>query len=207
MSRRTLMRGRCWTLLAAIALTGCATISPRGERTGSGDGSALGQSIATGPTAMATSMTTTTAPARRRRAAPGPAAESIRLPPPPSASTPRSRAILRVATRFAQAYLLYQVGRESHPVREAILATSTPTFGRLLISQPVSVPAAQRQSQGTQPSELSAVTYTGPAALGPGPAVQIVTARYHTTGHPTSAGQLTIELTALGGQWHVCSLR
>lgn len=192
-------------LLVAIALTGCGSISPQGATSGTSGGSALGQSIATGPVTMTTGSTTTTATARRHTAAPAP--ESIHLPPPPSATAPRSRAILGVATRFAKAYLLYQSGRDSHPVREAILATSTPSFGRLLTAQPVSIPASQRRTRGAHPSELGPLTYTGPAALGPGPPVQIVIARYHTIAHPPLGGQLTIELTGLGGQWRVSNLR
>jgi hypothetical protein len=197
-------------LLAAVAIAGCGTVSSSGETTTRGAAASLGQPIATvsapapipgaAPSAAPTAATSTSGSA-------APAPESIRLPPPPHPAAPRSRAILRVATRFARAYLLYQIGREPRAVRQAIRSTCTPSFARLLLAQPVNVPSGQRSAIAAAESALGGVTYTGPASLGPGPPVQIVVARYHAIADPTRTGQLIIELTAAGGGWLVSSLR
>jgi hypothetical protein len=190
-------------VLTAIAIGGCGAISSRRATTGGG-GPALGQTIAT-VTAGAVSGSTTATRATPTIAAPAP--ESIHLPSRPSATAPGSRAILRVATRFANAYLLYQVGRDPRPVRQVIRETCTPAFAQLLLSQPVNIPAIRRQSVAGQPSAVVSVRYTGPAALGVGPPVQIVIARYHPIAHPNAGSQLTIELAASGAGWRVDSLR
>jgi hypothetical protein len=75
-----------------------------------------------------------------------------------------------------------------------------------LLSQPVNVASAERRIVAVEPSVLASVTYTGPASLGDGPAVQIVVARYSAITHPDDAEQLTIELTAADGGWLVRSL-
>jgi hypothetical protein len=195
-------------LLAAVVIGGCGAMSSQNARTGDGGGSALGQTIATAPASAAarsTASAATTATATSTAATT--TSESIRLPPPPTQAAPRSRAILRVASRFAAAYLLYQIGRAPHWVRQAIRATCTPSFAQLLLSQPVNIPAAQRGRAFDQPTELQRVTYTGPASVGPGPPVQIVIARYRTVAHANVGGQLTIELAAGRGGWRVQSLR
>jgi hypothetical protein len=186
-------------VLAALAIGGCGSISSQRATTENGAGSALGQTIATAPTATATGSTPATR-ATPTSAAPPP--ESIHLPSPPSATAPRTRAILRVATQFANAYLLYQVGRDPRPVQQVIRQTCTPAFAQLLLSQPVNIPATRRRSVAGQPSAVVSATYTGPASLGPGPPLQIVIARY-----PIAVGQLTIELAASGEGWRVDSLR
>ena len=188
-------------LVAALALGGCAAVSSQRAATGDSNRSALGQAIATTPangTTSATQPTPTTA---------APLPESIRLPPPPSAAAPRSRAILRVASRFASAYLLYQVGRASGPVEQAIRETCTRSFAKLLLSQPVNIPATQQQRVAGKPSKLVSVRYTGPAFLGPGPPAQIVIARYRPIAFPNAGSQLTIELAVSSGGWRVDSLR
>jgi hypothetical protein len=136
-----------------------------------------------------------------------PPAEPIHLPPPPPATAPRSRGILHTATRFANAYPLYQIGRDPNSVEQAIRQTCTPSFARVLLSLPVSVPATQRHSLAEQAAELKNITYTGPAVLGPGPPAQIVIARYHTIGHPDIGGQLTIAITGSRVGWRVASVR
>ena len=187
-------------LLAVVALGGCGTSSP--PETG---GSALGQTILTASTTTPPRSTSTATNTGRPTTTASPP-ESIRLPAPPPTATPHARAIVRVARRFAGAYLLYQSGRDPRPVERAIAETCTRAFARLLLSQPVNIPAAQR-SLADPPSVLGSVTYTGPASLGPGPPVQVVIARYHAMGHANAEGQLTIELTASGRGWRVSSLR
>jgi hypothetical protein len=164
----------------------------------------VGQPIAT----VATPATSTVPTSTRTGASPTTAAppESIRLPPPPTAAAPRSRAILDVATRFANAYLLYQIGRAPRYVKQTIRSTCTQSFARLLLSQPVNIPRADRSSIADEPSALTSVTYTGPASIGLGPPVQIVVGRYSAIAHPDDAEQLTIELTAADGGWLVTSL-
>ncbi len=184
--------------LAIVALGGCGTVSS--QPTG-----VLGQTIATASATTPPRSTSIATNAGRPTTTASPP-ESIRLPAPPSAATPRARAILRVARRFATAYLLYQSGRDPRSVKRAIAETCTRSFDRMLLSQPVNVPAAQR-SLAEQPSVLGGVTYTGPASLVPGPPVQIAIARYHAFAHPNAEGQLTIELTASGRGWRVSSLR
>ena len=191
-------------VLTAIAIGGCGAISSQRARTDDSGGPGLGQTIAT---VTAGSVTGSTTAARATPTTAAPAPESIHLPSPPAATAPRSRAILRVATRFANAYLLYQVGRDPRPVQQVIRETCTPAFAQLLLSQPVTIPATRRQSVAGQPSALASVRYTGPASLGVGPQVQIVIARYHPIAHPNAGSQLTIELAASGGGWRVDSLR
>jgi hypothetical protein len=120
--------------------------------------------------------------------------------------TPRSRAILLVATRFARAYLVYQTGRHPPPVEQALRATCTRRFARLLLAQPARVPNGERHNPAYVPAAIAHITYTGAASLGPGPRVQIVIATYHTIGHPNVGGQLTIHVTASGGAWRVADL-
>jgi hypothetical protein len=191
-------------LVAVVALGGCGATSAQHGTAGDRSGSALGRMIGTTPAVAATGST---AAARPRPTTATPPPESIRLPPPPSAAAPRSRAILRVASRFANAYLLYQVGRDLLPVQQAIRETCTRSFAQLLLSEPVNIPATQRQSVAGQPSALGSVRYTGPASLGPGAPLQIVIARYHPIAHPNAGGQLTIGLTVSGGGWRVDTLR
>lgn len=190
-------------LLTAMALGGCGAVAAQRAPTRESSASPLGQTIATVPTGGTTGTTAATRPTPARPAPP----ESIHLPPPPPATAPRSQAILRVATRFANAYLLYQTGRDPGRVQQAIRETCTRSFAQLLLSQPVNIPATQRQSLAGQPSALVSVRYTGPASIGPGPPVQIVIARYHAFAHPSAGGQLTIELAISGAGWRVDSLR
>ena len=191
-------------LLAALALGGCGAIAAQRVTPAGSSGSALGHTIATAPVAAATGSATAAQPTATSTA---PAPDSIRLPPPPSATAMRSRLILRVASRFARAYLLYQVGRDPRPVQQTIRETCTRSFAQLLLSEPVNIPAMQRQSVAGQPSALVSATYTGPASLGPGPPVQIVIARYHPIARPIVAEQMTIELTVGPGGWRVDDLR
>jgi hypothetical protein len=190
-------------LAASLVIAACGTISTPGTTTRSASGPTLGQPIATAPiTRAATSPTTTTRPGTVPRDT-----DSVRLPPPPSPAAPRSRALVRDATRFANAYLLYQIGHDPRPVQRTIRAMCTPSFARLLLSQPVSIPTAERATAAAQPSELESVTYTGSASLGPGSPVQIVIVRYHAIGRPAAGGRLTIELIGSGGRWLVSTLR
>jgi hypothetical protein len=112
-----------------------------------------------------------------------------------------------VATRFAGAYLLYQIGREPRTVVRMLRRTCTPGFARTLLTAPVSIPPVQRARPAAQPAALQSVTYTGPATLGPGAPVQLVIARYHIVGHPTVGGRLTIEIRGGGQGWRVTGLR
>lgn len=150
----------------AIAIAGCGTTSSQSVTTAASGEASLGQPIATAPTTTATSSTTTATEINRPATTTSPA-EWIRLPPPPSATARRSRAIVRVATQFASAFLLYQIGPDPHPVQQAIREACTRGFASLLLSQPVNVPSTRRSGLAEQPSELGTVTYTGPASLGP----------------------------------------
>ena len=186
-----------------LAIAGCGTVSSSVEPTTHGAATSLGQPIATvtTPATSSTPATNTSTPTTVVQP------ESIRLPTPPSPTAPRSRAILHVATRFANAYLLYQLGRTPRTVKTTIRSTCTPSFARLLLTQPVNVPKPTRSSVVDEPSALASVTYTGRASLGAGPPVQIVVARYHAIAHPNATEQLTIELTEADGSWLVTSLR
>jgi hypothetical protein len=132
--------------------------------------------------------------------------DDAKLPAPPTTSGRRAHAILTVATRFADAYLSYQIGRETNAIRLAIDQTCTPAFARLLLSQPVSIPPARRSNPADRHASLARATYTGPVSLGPGPPTQIVIARYRTTGRAAVSGQLTIELNEGGTHWRVAGL-
>jgi hypothetical protein len=203
---RTTLRPRITSpiaLLTTMAIAGCGTVSSPIEPTTRSAAASLGQPIATVTTPPTSSIPTATDASAPTAAEP----ESIRLPPPPAPTAPRSRTILRVATRFANAYLLYQVGHAPQTVKKTIRSTSTPSFARLLLAQPVNIPNAERSSVAVEPSALASVAYTGPASLGPGPPVQIVVARYHAIAQRNVTGQLTIELTAADGNWLVLGLR
>jgi hypothetical protein len=192
-------------LLGTLAIAGCGTISSSGETTTRSAAASLGQPIATVTTLAASPASTATNTSTSTTTAAQP--ESIHLPPPPTPAARRSRAILHVATRFAHAYLLYQIGRAPRAVKQTIRSTCTPSFTRLLLSQPVNVPSSARTIAPDEPSALASLTYTGPASLGPGPPVQIVIARYHLIAHPDFTGRLTIELTGAATEWLVTSLR
>lgn len=210
-SRASGTRGTTWrsfippptVLLTTLAIAGCGTVSSPAEPAPHSAAASLGQPIAT-VTIPPTSSTPTATDASAPTAA---EPESIRLPPPPAPTAPRSRAILQVATRFANAYLLYQIGHAPQTVKKTIRSTSTPSFARLLLSQPVNVPNAERSSVAAEPSALASVAYTGPASLGRGPPVQIVVARCHAIAQQKVTEQLTIELAPAGGSWLVTSLR
>jgi hypothetical protein len=191
-------------LLTTLAIAGCGAIASSGETTTRGTAALLGQPIATVATRATSTAPAPTNPSTSPAMATQP--ESIRVPAPPTAAAPRSRAILDVATRFANAYLLYQIGRAPQSVKQTIRLTCTELFARLLLSQPVNVPSTDRSSVANEPSVLTSVTYTGPASIGPGPPVQIVVARYSAVEYPADAEQLTIELTAADGGWLVASL-
>jgi hypothetical protein len=195
-------RNRCTTGLllglSALLVAGCGSTST--STSGNAGGASTGR-----PIAVATPPPSPTAPAIPA-AANAQQPEAIRPAPPPSPSAPRSRAILLVASRFARAYFLYQIGRSSPSVAKTIDATCTPPFAHLLLSQPATVPSGARTDPAYEPAALTSVTYTGKATLGPGPFVEIVIATYHTIGHPSVGGQLTIHLTASGGGWRVAAL-
>ncbi len=195
-------RNRCTTGLllglSALLVAGCGSTST--STSGNAGGAPTGRPIAVGaPTASPT------APAIPAAANPH-QPEAIRPAPPPSPSAPRSRAILLVASRFARAYLLYQIGRSSPSVAKTINAICTPPFAHLLLSQPATVPRGARRNPAYERSTLGRVTYTGKASFGPGPSVEIVIATYHTIGHPNVGGQLTIHVTASGQGWRVAAL-
>lgn len=197
-------------VLVALVLGGCGTSASQGVSTGGSGGTSLGRPIASASSASTGGSSTERSAARgrnaRRAAAAATPTDSVRLPPPPSPGTPRSQAILRVARRFANAYVQYQIGRDTAAIDRAIRETCTPTFARLLLSQPVSIPRAQQRSVAARPAEVTRVLYTGPASLGPGPPVQIVLARYREVAPSRIGGQLTIEVTG-GGRWRVSGLR
>lgn len=113
---------------------------------------------------------------------------------------------MATASRFATAYLRYQIGHDTPSVQRALRATCTPGFADSLLSQPVSLPNTQRGTPAAQASELKQLTYTGPASLRTGPPVQIVLARYHTIRRPGVGGQLTIKITRTGSSWRVTGL-
>ena len=194
---RSGQRGARWVLaVAAIGITGCSTSSRQAMESMNG-GNSLGRAIATVATARAMQV-----PAARPAKSP----EAIHPPPPPSPTAPGPRAILLVATQFARAYLTYEIGRHPRSVEQTIRATCMPAFARLLLLQPARVPNGGRQGSVYEPATLVRIAYTGPASLGPGPPVQIVSATYHTIAHHTVGGQLTIHLTGSGERWRVTGL-
>jgi hypothetical protein len=160
----------------------------------------LGRPVAT----TAFQAPTTAAPATAVGTAEPP--EAIHPAPPPSPRGLRTRTILHVARRFADAYLRYQIGQHPPAVKRTLVATCTPSFAHLLIAQPARIPDGQRRNPAYQPAELTRVTYTGQASLRPGPPEQIVIATYHTIRHPSVRGQLTVHLTESGRGWRVADL-
>jgi hypothetical protein len=183
--------------LGAVLIVGCGSTS----KSTSGNAG----SVATGrPIAVATAPSAPMPAIRTAATATQP--EAIRPAPPPSPTAPRSRAILLVASRFARAYLLYQIGRSSPSVTATIRATCTRPFGRLLLARPATVPRGSRRDPAYEPATLTSITYTGKVTLGPGPPVEIVVATYHTIGHPNVGGRLTIHLAASRGGWRVAAL-
>jgi hypothetical protein len=206
---RSVLRGVafCAAVVGAAVLAGCAVSSTSTTGAGS-NGRGLGQPIAT---ATSTSSAKAPSSAAETRAAttgamPPDADDDVRLPTSPPGSKRRSRAILTVAIRFAEGYLAYQIGHEDESVRKIIHATCTRAFARLLLSEPVSIPAALRGGAFARPAAITRVVYTGRAALGPGPPTQIVIARYRTEGRASVSGELTVQLRSVGTQWRVAGL-
>lgn len=197
-------------VLATLLAAGCGTSASQSVRTSGTGRSSLGRAIASASSAATRSSATVppsaSAGKRSRTATAAPPTDSVRLPPPPSPATPRSQAILRVARRFANAYVQYQIGRSSTAINQAIRQTCTPSFARVLLSQPVSIPRAQQHGLSARTTAVTRVIYTGPASLGPGSPVHIVLARYRAIGYSTITGQLTIEVTG-SRRWRVSGLR
>jgi hypothetical protein len=189
--------------LIAAATVGCGSQSSHDSGRASVNAT-LGQAIA--------AATTPTSPTARRVAASALAAghaqrpEAIRVRPTPPPASPRSRAILAVANRFARAYLQYQIGRDSPAVSQTIKLTCTALFAHRLLDQPAHVPAVDRSNPTYEPAAITHLAYTGSAAIAPGPPVQIVIAAYYSIEHPSVRGQLTIHLTATLGGWRVADL-
>jgi hypothetical protein len=144
-------------LLTAVAIASCGTVASSSDKTTPSVVASLGQPIATVTTPASSSAPTPTNPSTSPTTAAQP--ESIRLPPPPTPTAPRSRAILDVSTRFANAYLLYEIGRAPRTVKQTIRSTCTQSFARLLLSQPVNVASAERRIVAVEPSVLA--TFTG----------------------------------------------
>lgn len=182
-------------VLAVLGVAACGSSGPEASST-----APLGRPVAT----SASQVPSTAAPATPVGTAEPP--EAIHPPAPPSPRTPRSRAILRVAGRFAGAYLRYQIGEHPPAVKRTLSATCTPAFAQLLIAQPARIPDAQRRNPAYRPAVLTRVTYTGQASLRPGPPEQIVIATYHTIRKPSVRGQLTIHLIGSGKTWRVADL-
>jgi hypothetical protein len=190
-----LRKAPCMLVLAVLGVAACGT-----SRAGTSSAVPLGRPVAT----SASRAPRTAAPPTLIGAAQPP--EAIHFPAPRSPRRPRARTILRVARRFADAYLRYQIGEHPPAVKRTFVATCTPSFAHLLTAQPARIPDGQRRNPAYQPGELTRVAYTGQASLGPRPPEQIVIATYHTIGHPSVRGQLTVHLIGSGGSWRVADL-
>jgi hypothetical protein len=83
----------------------------------------------------------------------------------------------------------------------------TPKFATELVSQPASVPPAQRNNPAFAPATVTGVTYGGPASFGTGAPLQIVLARYKTHAQPPVRGTLVIELSQGSHGWRVTGVR
>jgi hypothetical protein len=186
----------------AVAVAGCGGAVAPGNEAGPALGRTV-ESVNAGAPSQATPVAATSSASTRPATA---APEQIKPPPDPSRRSPRSRAVLNVATRFADAYLEYQIGRHPPPVSRTIAATCTPALARLLLSRPAVVPPGERGNPAYQPAALTTIAYTGAASLGSGPPAQIVIADYRTLRGPHVGGRLTIELTPKGNGWRVSSL-
>jgi hypothetical protein len=193
--RSALRKAPCALVLAAIGIAACG-----GSRAETSSTVSLGRAVATTASRIPSSAPTATAVGTAEPP------EAIYPPPPPSPRAPQSRTILRVARRFAGAYLRYQIGKHPSAVAQTLIATCTSSFAHLLIAQPARILAGQRRNPAYRPAALTRVTYTGQASLRPGPPEQIVIATYHTIGNPSVRGQLTIHLIGNGGSWRVAYL-
>jgi hypothetical protein len=78
-----------------------------------------------------------------------------------------TRAGAAVATRFARAYLRYQVGALSEAEQERLLRSATPRFGRELLRAPVRVPPGSRpgRERVLGVSSIRASLFQGEVAL------------------------------------------
>lgn len=192
-------------LVAAAALAGCGASHDPATASDSSTVE-MGRPIATapfGPTSTARAAQHVAPTSTKRTRAP---AEHIQLPPTPQ-TTPTARGIRRIATTFAQAYLAYQVGHDSPPVLAGLRATCTPKFAAELISQPASVPPAQRNNPAFAPATVTGVTYGGLASFRAGRPLQIVLAGYRTNAQPPVRGTLVIELSQGSHGWRVTGVR
>jgi len=208
---RPYYKDRALRRLAAIGASAAALVllvagcggGHRASSTASSPTGSLGRPIATAPFAGRSAPGRLSSPPPTRSAA---IPERIRLRPP-SQSSSTARAVRAVAGRFVAAYLQYQIGRDSPAVISAIRSTCTPQFGRLLLSQPASVPPAQRNNPAFAPAQLVAVSYEGAASFRTGAPIQIVLASYQTTARPPVRGALLVEVVGDHGRWLVSSVR
>lgn len=94
---------------------------------------------------------------------------------------------MSVAHRFADAYLAYQVGRDTPAVQAVLRATCTPRFAALLSGSPVGA--------SYEPFHVDAVSYRPPST---------VVARF--SNRQREHGTLHIHLQTGTGEWRVAGL-
>jgi hypothetical protein len=171
------------TIAAAIAVTGC------GAHSQSATGAAgLGRAIAQAPAA-------TPPPTPNATRDPGRPAPARGCPPrdldAPARGCAVLRPLLRAASSFAAAYVRYQTGQLSGPVRAALRHTCVPQFARELVSQPVTTPRGTPIAS----ERLQRVTFAG---------ANRVDVTWTTRGQATTA---QLQLERRDGRWLVAGLR
>jgi hypothetical protein len=88
------------------------------------------------PTPVSTEPTASTRPSRTPPSLGPEARDGVGDPERPPSPRSSAGAMLAVATRFAAAYMPYQVGRSPGWARAAITRTCTPAFGHYLLARP-----------------------------------------------------------------------
>lgn len=102
------------------------------------------------------------------------------------------------ARSFADAYVLYEIGRLPRPVRRTIVETCTPTFARYLLAQPAYLPGPYAaHPRDVEVDRVVSVSFVG------GVSVEV---SYVAEQNRADTGAFLVKLARAGGRWLVASV-
>jgi len=108
------------------------------------------------------------------------------------------RGMLAAARSFADAYVLYEIGRLPRLVRRAIVETCTPAFARYLLAQPAHLPGVYAaHPRDVEIDRVVSVSFVG------GVSVEV---SYVAEQNRADTGAFLVKLTRAGGRWLVASV-
>lgn len=108
------------------------------------------------------------------------------------------RRMLATARSFADAYVLYEIGRLPRPVRRAIVATCTPAFARYLLAQPAHLAGLY----AAHPRDVEVDRVASVSSAG-GMSVEV---SYVAEQNSADTGAFLVKLARAGGRWLVASV-